>query len=590
MTDPEALPDDSPLVAEALDALGDTVYLCTPDGDLVYWNDALPTVTGYADAEIDAMTATDFFTADRARVEDAIATTLETGERVTVEADLVTSDGEQLPYEFSGVPLTTDAGRQLVAGVGRNVSERRRNEAELRRQRSELSVMLDNAPVVLFTLDVDGVFTESCGRGLAELGLTDDELVGASIFDVYEDAPVIRENARSALDGSRVREEVTVDGTTFDTIYQPVFDDDGAVERVIGVAVDVTERKERERELERYEAFIENSRDIVMLVDADGTVRYESSAVEQVLGHAPGEHVGDSIFEYFHPEDRAEAVERFAEATERFGPTESIEVRAEAADGSWRWLQAIGTNRLDDPAIRGIVVTARDITERKSYEQELETRNEQLLVLNRIVRHDIRNDMSVSLGWSDLLEDHVDEEGREILDRIHNHDQHVVDLTKTVRDFVETLEDDTDPTLEPIAVERVVDDVLETWTRAYGDAELDVVDVPDAHVDANELLTSVFRNLLNNAVQHNDKETARVRIDGDVREETVVVRIADNGPGIPDDRKDAVFGRSDAGLDDPAAGVGLYLVDTLVAQYGGSVSLDDNDPEGTVAVVELPRA
>ncbi|RDZ94582.1 hybrid sensor histidine kinase/response regulator, partial [Haloferax sp. Atlit-6N] len=132
--------------------------------------------------------------------------------------------------------------------------------------------------------------------------------------------------------------------------------------------------------------------------------------------------------------------------------------------------------------------------------------------------------------------------------------------------------------------------VLESWTTAYVDAELDAAEIPEAEVRANELLTSVFRNLLNNAVQHNDKETARVSIDGDVRSETVVVRVADNGPGIPDGQKDAVFGRTEAGLDDPAAGVGLYLVDTLVSQYDGSVSLKDNEPEGTVAVVELPRA
>ena len=591
MTDADARSAEFSLFPAALDALDDAFCVCTTAGDLVYWNDALAAVSGFEEAKLESSSATDLFgERDRTRVADAISTALEADDRTTVEADLRTEGDDYVPYEFSVVPLTTEEGTRLVAGVGRDVTERQEYEAQLRQQRDRLSVMLENAPLVLFALDTDGVFTCSQGRGLDELRLTADEVVGESIFDVYGDSPAILENVTRALDGARVRDEVTVNDATFDTLYRPVFDESGAVERVIGVAVDITERKERERELERYEAFIENSQDIVTLVAADGTVLYESPAIERVLGYSPDDLVGEPIFEYVHPEDRQRAIERFSADVESGGPTRSIELRFKHASGSWRCLESVGTNLLDDPVIGGIVVTSRDITERKSYEKELEMRNEQLLVLNRIVRHDIRNDMSVSLGWSEMLKEHLDEEGHEIVDRIRKHDQHVIDLTKTVRDFVETLEEDAEPTLEAVNVERVVEQVLESWTTAYVDAELDAAEIPEAEVRANELLTSVFRNLLNNAVQHNDKQTARVSIDGVVRSETVVVRVTDNGPGIPDGQKDAVFGRTEAGLDDPAAGVGLYLVDTLVSQYDGSVSLKDNEPEGTVAVVELPRA
>jgi signal transduction histidine kinase len=74
------------------------------------------------------------------------------------------------------------------------------------------------------------------------------------------------------------------------------------------------------------------------------------------------------------------------------------------------------------------------------------------------------------------------------------------------------------------------------------------------------------------------------------REETVVVRIADNGPGVPDHRKEAIFGEGEAGLDSSGTGIGLYLVESLVDSYGGDVWVEDNDPEGAVFVVELPRA
>ena len=71
-------------------------------------------------------------------------------------------------------------------------------------------------------------------------------------------------------------------------------------------------------------------------------------------------------------------------------------------------------------------------------------------------------------------------------------------------------------------------------------------------------------------------------------EESTTVRVADNGPGIPDTQKETIFGKGEKGLDSPGTGLGLYLVRTLVKQYGGAVWVEDNDPEGSVFVVERP--
>jgi signal transduction histidine kinase len=70
-------------------------------------------------------------------------------------------------------------------------------------------------------------------------------------------------------------------------------------------------------------------------------------------------------------------------------------------------------------------------------------------------------------------------------------------------------------------------------------------------------------------------------------ESAVVIRVADNGPGIPDDQKETVFGKGEKGLDSQGSGIGLYLVQTLVTTYGGSIWIEDNDPEGSVFAVEL---
>jgi len=98
----------------------------------------------------------------------------------------------------------------------------------------------------------------------------------------------------------------------------------------------------------------------------------------------------------------------------------------------------------------------------------------------------------------------------------------------------------------------------------------------------------VFRNLLKNAVQHNDKEVAEVIVSATDHENTVTVTIADNGPGVPDSQKETVFGKGERGLDSSGTGIGLHLVNTLVSIHNGDVWIEDNEPEGAIFSVELP--
>jgi signal transduction histidine kinase len=104
------------------------------------------------------------------------------------------------------------------------------------------------------------------------------------------------------------------------------------------------------------------------------------------------------------------------------------------------------------------------------------------------------------------------------------------------------------------------------------------------------MLESVFRNLLTNAIQHNDNEVPEVTVSATAGDDTVRVRIADNGPGIPDERKEEIFEQGEVSLDSEGTGLGLYLVDTLVGRYGGEVRVKDNNPDGAIFIVELPIA
>jgi signal transduction histidine kinase len=230
-------------------------------------------------------------------------------------------------------------------------------------------------------------------------------------------------------------------------------------------------------------------------------------------------------------------------------------------------------------------------SERERQQQQLQQRNEELALLNQIVRHDIKNDVTVILGWGDNLQDHVDETGEAYLDRMLDAGDHITDIAETVGDFLDVLEGNSDPNLRPIGLKKVLSTEVEKAQSAHEEATIEMTDeVPfELRVAATELLSSVFRNLLNNAVTHNDKPEPTVTIGVESDDETVSVTVADNGPGVPDSQKKEIFGRGEMGLESPGSGIGLYLVDTLVDMYGGDVTLADNDPEGSVFTVTLQQ-
>jgi diguanylate cyclase (GGDEF)-like protein/PAS domain S-box-containing protein len=136
------------------------------------------------------------------------------------------------------------------------------------------------------------------------------------------------------------------------------------------------ERKRAEEALRqsegRFRSLIENASDIIVVLNADGTAHYVSPSIEQILGYEPDETIGRNISEFIHPDDLPNWISAFAHRLQHAGAAETpIEIRVRHKDGSWYVLEGRGNNLLHEPAVAGIVINARDITERKRAEEEL---------------------------------------------------------------------------------------------------------------------------------------------------------------------------------------------------------------------------
>jgi diguanylate cyclase (GGDEF)-like protein/PAS domain S-box-containing protein len=168
------------------------------------------------------------------------------------ETVFVTRSGQSMPVELT-LAMTTWEGEPAGLVFLHDISERVRAQEALRRSEQQLRSVVSNVPVVLFTLDRNGVFTLSEGKGLEALGLGPGEVVGQSVFDVYADYPGITNSVRRALAGESLRTTNEVGQLIFDTWYSPLRDSHDDVVGTIGVAMDVSERVRAEEALRQSE-------------------------------------------------------------------------------------------------------------------------------------------------------------------------------------------------------------------------------------------------------------------------------------------------------------------------------------------------
>jgi len=149
----------------------------------------------------------------------------------------------------------------------------------------------------------------------------------------------------------------------------------GRVIRIYGAAQDITDRKRAEEALrdseKRFRALIENSTDGIALLDAGGMIVYASPSLSRVLGYTEDEFVGHSAFERMHPDDVGMTQDLTRQLLEMPGGSNGAQYRYLHKDGSWRWIESVGTNLLAERGVNALVINFRDITDRRHAEMAL---------------------------------------------------------------------------------------------------------------------------------------------------------------------------------------------------------------------------
>jgi diguanylate cyclase (GGDEF)-like protein/PAS domain S-box-containing protein len=349
----------------------DMVMLCDADGIRRYVSPASQRILGLPPEAMEGSNdAAVVHPDDAAGMAKAFVRALHhPGEPVLAECRVRHADGRWRWLEAVYTNLLDDPDVDAVVVNSRDITERR--EAE-----EALAAIVQNSPAAIYAVDPEGrvlLWNPACE---ALFGWTAEEAMGGPLPIVPEEAePEFRQLRQRVLGGgtfanvqARRRRK---DGTAIDLSLSaaPVRDADGRVVSIMAVTTDITDRIRAEaalRESEaRFRSLVQNASDLISVDEEDGTIRYVSPSVEKILGYRPDELVGSHAFDVIHPDDGARLFEELTVKLAEPGSYTHHEYRARHRDGSWRHLEGVVTNMLHDPAVRGFVSNARDVTERR---------------------------------------------------------------------------------------------------------------------------------------------------------------------------------------------------------------------------------
>ncbi len=299
--------------------------------------------------------------------------------------------------------------RQRVTELETLETECEQTEEALRESEERLRAVVSNAPIVLWALDKEGIFTLSEGTGLEALGLKPGEVVGLSVFDIYRDLPQILEDNRRALAGETHVSIVEVGDLLYESHYSPMRGRNGEVTGMVGVSTDITahkQAKEALRESEhKYRALFESTLDGVFVIDAETMkVVLANEAAAKIYGFdSVDDAVGASLLDFVPPEDRERVIRIIVKDMFEKDLRQVNEFRTIIKDGREIWISAVGVRTEYQGRLAGLV-SIRDITERKRAEEALrKTEQEKTAILNSMSEVVVYQDTEMRVLWANRV-------------------------------------------------------------------------------------------------------------------------------------------------------------------------------------------
>lgn len=416
-----------------IESLPQFVWTCTPEGSCDFINHRWVEYTGIPEEEqLGYGWLNQIHPEDQQDLKLAWEQTIATGSDFHFEFRIRRHDGVYRWFDTRAVPFRDQSG-QILKWLGSNtdIQEQREMREALRESVGRSRISIEAAQMGTWDRDLKSnkLFWSEVQE--KQMGFEPGTFPGT--YEAFyalvhpDDRAVMAEAQKVALsNGGNYRAElrfILPDGRERWGLVrgQIFFDQLGQPERIVGVDLDITERKKAEEERQkterRFRALIEHSADSIAVIDADNNILYLSPSVEAVEGYKPEELIGRNGKDHTHPDDLPYLQEIVQQLLDNPGKPIPVLWRRSHKKGYWIWLEGVATNLLHDPAVKGIVTNYRDVTERKRTE-ELNFRSQKLEALGTLaggIAHDFNNILqaiggNAALAVTDLPPDHKAQE------------------------------------------------------------------------------------------------------------------------------------------------------------------------------------
>lgn len=339
--------------------------------------------------------------------------------------------------------------------------------------------------------------------------------------------------------------------------------------------------------LQHYETVLKHIHDGVYTLDPNGQITWvNETAIEAFdIGLDREDLIGSSVSVVLNEEDIQKCIEIIQDCL-RDPDRESgrCEITLQTADG--RDIPCdlhLALLPFEDGEFQGTIGVVRDISDQKRREQQLE-------VQNRVLRHNLRNDMNIIVGRATRLAQSVTGELKEDVDVIREVGERLLELSEKVRS-ISKMHDTSVDDLRPIVVNDRIRSLLDTYRSEYPTVSFKFEDGTDQSIElrvrSEELFDMALTNLIENSIKHNDKNSARVSVTFESEADCCFVRIDDNGPGLPEMEREVLKNGSETDLHH-SNGMGLWLVYWCVTELRGELQFGDAPNTGARVTLKLP--
>jgi len=523
------------------------------------------------------------------------------------EIEFVKKEGDKGIAELNVVKLKDLTGAIIgTLRVIRDITQKKKVESALRTSENYLKAIFDNTIQSFILLDREFRILAFNKKAFDFIGeLTGKKITAGELLTDFwyqdEIEEFVQVSAR-ALAGEYVNYEEDVENpvgvhTWLEINFLPVYDHENNLTSVCFTALDISERKQAELELAsseaRFRSLVQNSSDIVTVLDSNGRITYTSESTERMLGYKSENLINQPLENLVLAEEQASFKEVLSLVTSEPADNLSIEYQIKNAEGQIVYLESVMNNLFDNKSIQGIVVNSRDITQRKEAETELKKTNFELDSFVYRASHDLRAPLRSVLGLLNLVKIESNEDQKSVYvnlaeKSINKLDSFILDLTNFSRNTRLEIQK------EVIDFEAVISECIENlkyMENAEKVQSIIEITCSEPYLSDPGRMAILFQNLISNAIKYQRPYIdSYVKIKIDVNELGAAFEVSDNGKGISQEYLGKIFEMFfRASEDSYGSGLGLYITKQVVEKLQGKIEVHSVFNEGTSFKIWLPH-